>query len=131
LKYGAWCVVSPVARLPRLLRLRCPTGEKTRLGRNSRREPAEAPCLAPFAGTPAIGAWLGAFTSPADTRIRAMIGVVVGVVDGVVSGRSQAPFDGNTVERFQAPPAGDRRDAGGSVTFHPPGSRVRGVELAP
>jgi hypothetical protein len=34
--------------------------------------PAEASCLAPFAGTPAIGAWLGAFTSPADKSIRAV-----------------------------------------------------------
>jgi hypothetical protein len=70
---------------------------------------AEASCLAPVDGIPSTGAWLGAFTSPADEFIRT---VNVGVVAGVVSGRSQAPFAGNTGEQSQAPPAGERRDAG-------------------
>jgi hypothetical protein len=47
--------------------------------------------LAPIDGIPAIGAWLGAFTSPAGKFIWA---VNVGVVAGEVNGRSQAPFDG-------------------------------------
>jgi hypothetical protein len=47
--------------------------------------------LAPIDGIPAIGAWLGAFTSPAGKFIWA---VNVGVVGGEVSGRSLAPVDG-------------------------------------